>query len=261
MCEAIGHCLPDRDILKGCHIAVRIHLRSGVLGRPNREHGMEQFVEEFSVNDEWWSFISTTADATRDLRRQIYGESPGVVSYDNYAYANTLPDDLATCLADSDCRHILLAGGHTLGGSWLRDLAIYETTDKITLTDCLPGYIPLNTHRERLDTHRGAPSISVAVLYRYEYEESYRGLGSADRKFPEISQAFRQPFESCKDRDECRHFVCPFSHVCHTEGCIARSEEQPCPGGFTLDQHHNEGYDSEYEREIWYVHRWVRASS
>ena len=186
-----------------------------------------------------------------------------------HASANQLLDDVATCLADPDCRHILVAGGHNLWKSWLWDLAESETTEKVTLTDCLPGYIPLNTHFERLDIHRGAPSISYAALYRYN-KEHLQGdnwwrrplqVESSSREFVEIHQAFTQPFESCKERAECRHFACPFSHVCHTEGCIAPSEEQLCPGGFTLEQHHKKPSIYDFEQEIYTTHHWVRASS
>ena len=81
MREAIGHCLPDRDVLKGSHVAVRAHLRPDILRRPlpSKKHEMRGFVWDFSLNDEWWTLSFTSAEAMRGSRRQIYGETRTVI--------------------------------------------------------------------------------------------------------------------------------------------------------------------------------------
>jgi hypothetical protein len=185
-----------------------------------------------------------------------------LILYGKTIRTNTYLEAMRTCLADPNCRHILVASWKTPCGVYFKDPNQPEADAKITFTHCLPGFIPVNHYWERLDPHRGASYITTTEFNRcymstfVDFTDTEEDMDTFhdtpdSEEVTKVKERLTQPFPACEVGTKCMRFACPFSHVCHTTGCRELLDQRPCPSGFGAEQHHEDEMGSSMEWGSW----------
>jgi hypothetical protein len=71
---AVEHCLPHRDILRGCHLAVRCFVQDEYPRRTKQDDKMAKVIRSFLLTDEWWDSTYIPEDRPTSGGAQIHGE-------------------------------------------------------------------------------------------------------------------------------------------------------------------------------------------